>query len=535
MRDMKQIFINERKAKLASGQIDRRQFITGLLAAGVVLPSAMTMAGEVLAATPKRGGSYTQGVGHGSTTDSLDPGTYENGFMLNLGLATGGYLTEVKADGSLAGDMAESYDTDDGQVWTFKLRPGMEFHNGKSVTAQDVIASIDHHRVEGTKSAAKGILEPITAIRADGDNVVFELREANADFPFLLSDYHLIIKPATDGKIDPTDGISAGAYTIERFEPGVRLEGKRFANDYRGDTRGWFDEVTQLSIVDATARQNALMSGDVMAIDRVDPKIVALLARNPAIEILEETGTLHYTFPMRLDSPPFDNFDLRMALKLAVKRQELVDKILAGHGALGNDHPISTANQFHADLPQREFDADRARDHYKKSGHSGPLVLRTSEAAFAGATDAAQLIAASAKEAGIDVQVKREPKDGYWSNIWNKEPWCACYWGGRPTEDWMFASGYLKDVEWNDTAFRGTPESERFNKLAVEARGELDQKKRAELYHECQKLISDFGGTICPMFANHIMGVSKKVGHGEVAANWELDGGKSMERWWMAG
>ena len=110
------------------------------------------------------------------------------------------------------------------------------------------------------------------------------------------------------------------------------------------------------------------------------------MSKNPNLNIQQVTGTLHYTFPMRLNVEPFDNYDLRMALKLAIKRQELVDKILLGYGALGNDHPISTANRFHAsDLPQREFDPEKAAEHYKKSGHSGTIQLSASDAAFAGA------------------------------------------------------------------------------------------------------------------------------------------------------
>ena len=534
MRDMKTIYIAEQKAKLAAGRIDRRQFLTGLLAAGVVLPTAMSMAGDVMAATPKKGGTFRQGVGHGSTTDSLDPATYENGFMITVGLSCSSCLTEVNPDGSLTGDLAESYESEDAQTWVFKLRQGVEFHNGKTVTAEDVIASINHHRGEESKSAAKGILKPIKDIRAEGDGtVVFELEQANADFPFLMSDYHLVMMPSEGGKVDPTSKVRSGAYTIETFEPGVRLEGKRNPNYYKSD-RAHFDEVVQLAIIDATARQQALMSGDVDAIDRVDPKTVALMGRNPNIEILEETGTLHYTFPMRLNVEPFGNDDLRMALKLAIKRQELVDKILLGHGALGNDHPISPTQQFHAGLEQREFDPEKAAEHYKKSGHSGTIQLSTSEAAFAGAVDAAQLIAASAKEAGIDIEVVREPKDGYWSNVWNKKGWCACYWGGRPTADWMFSSAYTDDTEWNDTAWKGTEGSKKFNDIVVQARGELDAGKRDALYKEAQSLIRDTGGTICPMFANYIMGVSKKVGHGDLAANWEMDGAKSLERWWFS-
>ena len=102
---------------------------------------------------------------------------------------------------------------------------------------------------------------------------------------------------------------------------------------------------------------------------------------------------------------------------------------------------------LNTEIAQREFDPDKAAEYYKKSGHSGTIKLSASDAAFAGAVDAAQLIAASAKEAGIDIEVVREPKDGYWSNVWNKKGWCACYWGGRPTQDWMYSAAYTADTE----------------------------------------------------------------------------------------
>jgi peptide/nickel transport system substrate-binding protein len=203
---------------------------------------------------------------------------------------------------------------------------------------------------------------------------------------------------------------------------------------------------------------------------------------------------------------------------------------------VGNDHPISPIVPFHAaDLPQRDYDPDQARFHYEKSGHSGTIQLSASDAAFAGAVDAAQLVQASAAAAGIDIEIVREPRDGYWSNVWNKKPWCACYWGGRPTVDWMFASAYVAETEWNDTAWRDTEAADRFNAIVVEARAELDEARRAEMYYEAQKLIHEDGGAIVPMFANYIMGKSPDITHGEnVASNWENDGNRATERWWMA-
>jgi len=532
---MKDKYLHDQKLGLLTGRIGRRQFIRSVVAAGVALPTAMSMASTVLAATPKKGGTLRQGFGHGATTDSLDPGTYENGFMTAAGYTWGNNLTEIDNDGSLVPELAESYESSDAKTWVFKLRKGVVFHNGKSLTPEDVIASFNFHRGEDSKSAAKGLLTSIKDIRKDGNSVVFELENADAGFPFIVSDYHLLIMPSEGGKVNPTAGIGTGPYKIENFEPGVRLQSTRNPNYFKSG-RAHFDSIENLSLLDTAARQSAIMNGDIDVANRVDPKTVALLARVPSLSILEATGTLHYTFPMRVNIAPFDNYDLRMALKLSIKRQEMLDKILLGHGAMGNDHPISTANPYHASgLAQREFDPDKAKHHYKKSGHSGAIQLSAADAAFAGAVDAAQLIAASAAEAGINIEVVREPKDGYWSNVWNKKGWCACYWGGRPTEDWMFKSAYTDDTEWNDTAWKTTDASKKFNTIVRAARSELDEDKRRGMYAECQALINDDGGAIVPMFANHIMAVSKKVTHDDkIAANWENDGNKSAERWWFA-
>ena len=297
---MKKQFISLQKFKLTTGQIDRRQFVMSAVAAGVVLPSALTMADKAMAATPKKGGTMRYGVGHGSTTDSLDSGTFENSFMTNTGMTFGNHLTEIGSDGQLRPELAESYESSDAKTWVFNLRKGVEFHNGKTLTAEDVIATFDYHRNEDSKSAAKGLLTAVTSIKADGPNrVIMELNAPNAGFPYIVSDYHLLIKPSKDGKIDSQSGIGTGGYVLQNFEPGVRATFKRNAN-YWKDGTAHFDEVEMISLIDTAARQNAVMNGDVDAIDRVDPKTVSLLARVPTLGILEIAGTLHYTMPMRV-------------------------------------------------------------------------------------------------------------------------------------------------------------------------------------------------------------------------------------------
>ena len=286
----------------------------------------------------------------------------------------------------------------------------------------------------------------------------------------------------------------------------------------------------RLAIIDPTARTNALTTGEVDTIDRVDLKTAHLLARKSGVRLEEVTGTKHYTFPMRTDTSPFDDNNVRMALKHAVNREEIVEKILFGHGVVGNDHPIAPSNPFHAaTLPQRQYDPDKARFYAKKAGGIS-VQLSAADAAFAGAVDAAVLYKEHAAAAGIEIEVIREPNDGYWKNVWMKKPWGACYWGGRPTEDWMFTTAYMGGADWNDTFWK----HDRFDKLLIWARAETNQAKRREMYYAMQEIVRDEGGVVIPMFANYVLAMTDKVKHGTLAGNWDMDGQKFMERWWFA-
>ncbi len=440
---------------LERGKISRREFIAKASALGATAALSTSILGvPARAATPKKGGTLRIGIAHGSTTDSLDPATFEQTFTQVLGYGLRGHLTEVDTSGELIPDLSEGWEaSDDAVQWTFKLRKGVEFHNGKTLDANDVVASFNHHRGEESKSAAKSILEPVVEIKADGkDTVVFSLREGNADFPFIVSDYHIAMMPANDGGVDWQSGVGTGGYMLESFEPGVRASLKRNPNYYK-QGRAHFDTCEMLTIIDVAARTNALTTGEIDAMDRVEIKTVNLLQRNKDIRIEETSGTAHYTFAMRTDTPPFDNNDVRLALKYAVDREALLQSVLRGHGVLGNDHPIGPSQRYHAaDLPQRAYDPDKAKFHLKKAGLSSLSVdLSAADAAFAGAVDAAVLYKEHARKAGITINVVREPNDGYWSNVWMKKPWSAVYWGGRPTDDWKFSTAYAAGASWNDT------------------------------------------------------------------------------------
>jgi peptide/nickel transport system substrate-binding protein len=512
--------------------MNRRGVLKAGAAAGLVA-STGTMA---FADGPKRGGTLRLGLAGANTSDSWDGRTHSDSYMTVMGHGcVFDCLTEIAADGSLKGELAESWEASaDAKIWTFNLRQGVKFHNGKDFNADDVIASLNMHTAEGAKSAAKPIVAAITEMKKITDHQIqMTLAAGNADFAYLLSDYHILIYPAGMEEEAIAKGIGTGLYEVVSFDPGVRCVTKRVADHYKGDSAGFFDSIEAIAINDSNARQTAMMTGQVDAINRVDNKAEALYKANPNVAISEVTGNQHFTFPMLTNLSPFDNIHVRKALKHALNRQEMVDKILLGHGAVGNDHPIGPANQYYAsDLPQNSYDPDKAKFHLKEAGLDSLSVdLSAANAAFPGAIDAAQLYQASAKAGGININVVQEPDDGYWSNVWLKKPWCACYWSGRPTEDWMFSSAYETGVPWNDNHW----ENARFQELLLTARAELDSDKRRDMYHEMQALCSSEGGTVVPMYANYVDAHSTKVMHAEkVGNNFQMDGSRLCERWWFA-
>lgn len=519
---------------LAEGKISRREFLVRLSALGIsaaLLPEMLSTA--AWAATPKKGGRLRQGLDTGSTTDSLDPAmcisampnTIAHGQLYNN-------LVEIDYKGEAIPELAENWEsTPDAKKWTFKIRKGVEFHNGKTLDAEDVVFSINHHRGETNKSGAKGAVNPIADIKADDKyTVTFTLREGNADFPYLLSDYHLGILPA--GTTDFQKGIGTGGYSVVKFEPGIRCLTKRYPN-YWKEGRAHFDEVETIAITDMSARVNALRTGQVDYINRVDTKIASFLEKEPGIQLINVVGNYHYSFPMLTDTPPYDNNNVRLALKYAVNREAMVKAILGAYGRIGNDNPIGSTQRFFAsELPQRVYDPEKAKFHLKKSGiGSNTFKLHTADNVFPGSMDASVLYKEHAAKAGINIEVVREPDDGYWKNVWMKRPWCTCYWTARPTVDFTFSTIYAEGADVNDTHWK----HERFNKLLKEARAELNVAKRREMYVEMQRLVRDEGGVVIPMLPNTLEAGTPKLKHGEIAANWQLDGFKLSERWWFEG
>ena len=475
------------------------------------------------------------GSAHGSADDTLDPAFLPNAFITAVSAATHNTLTAVGTDGAIEADLAEHHEsTPDARRWIFDLRTGLEFHNGKRLTTTDVIESINYHRKADSKSAVKSLLAGIEDIRSDGPSrVVVTLKDGTADLPFYLADKNLPIYPSKDGGgIEWAAGVGTGPMMLDNLEPGVKAILRKNPSYYKPG-RPYFDGAEIYSIPDVAARASALMSGRVDYIDRAEAKTLDRLSRVPSVETLVVKGTSHYTAPMNATSAPFNDRNVRLAVKYAIDREEIVRKILAGYGVAGNDDPVADGQQYRIDpQPRHVYDVDKAKFYLKQAGLDHlDLTLTASDAAFAGAVDTAVLIQDSAAKAGIGVNVERVPSDGYWSSVWMKRPWCLSYWNGRPTCDMLLSALYTSDAPWNESFFK----NERFDALSRQARPELDPSKRAEIFAEMQDLIHEDSGQIVLMFNYFLSAHSKRLRHPDgIARHLDQDGFRLYERWWFA-
>ena len=507
----------------------RRQLIASATSLG--LSATFGIAPAFAQTTPQKGGTLRLGMDGGSASDSLDPRTYSSSIANFYGRTFWNALVEVDSKGNATPELAESWESRPGaKEWIFNIRRGISFTSGKTLDADDVIHSINIHRGE-TKSPAKGILAPIAEIKKLSPNQIqISLSAGNADLPYVFADYHLIIVP--NGTIDFTKGDGTGAFSLVEFTPGVRVVGKRKGGSYWKPNRGNFDAVEIRYINDATARTQALVTGQVDAINRVDPKTATLLARNRAINLVRtKGGGNRFSFVTQTDQDPFKNRDLVLALKFGIDRKRIIENVFSGYAIEGNDHTIGPLNKYyHSGQIQRAYDPDKAAFHFKKTGFSGSIDLIVSEGAFNGATDAAVVFQESSKRAGIPIEIKRVSGDGYWDNVWRKVPFCATYWANRPTADLQLTQTFMSGQTWNDTKYVNP----RFDKLMIDARVELNEVKRRAMYAECQTLLSEEAGMVCFAIADQMDGCSTKVRGLEPHAAFDMNDNRLAEKGWFA-
>lgn len=504
--------------------ISRRNLLKTSAASGLIA----ALPGRAWTAGPKRGGHLVMASAGGSTADSLDPRAFNSPYSAAMSGIIYNTLVEVSGiDLMLRPGLAKSWEASNGsRTWTFDLREDVTFHNGKPFSSEDALFSLKRHGEEASQSSVRGFIAELSDIRTDGPNrIVIDLSAPNYLFPAVLSHYALGIIPANTMTFD---GVGTGPYKLTKFSPGDTLEGVRNEQYFKRNA-AYVDSVECLSINDPSALASALQAGQVNLTTELDPRTALLMGQMPNLKIFDTPGRGYVCFNMRVDMPPFDNPDMRMALKLAINRPDMLRRVYSGSGQIGHDTPIAPIDPaYDARLPQNQYDPERAKALFDKVGHKGSIVLHTSDAISSYSVDMAVVFQEHAARAGIPFEVRREPADGYWQTIPGQVPFCVSASPGWPTADMAFSNSVLSTASPNQTKWVNKD----FDAAVIAARAEVDIAKQNAFYATAQKICNKDGSIIIPFFPNGLEGATSDL-EGFVPAAMNLAAYRAVEEVWF--
>jgi peptide/nickel transport system substrate-binding protein len=511
---------DERWRLLERSALTRREALRGALAGGVLVGTAGVLAacgsedvdvptsdsGATSLENVGNGGSLRIGVAGGGADDSIDAHVLatvpdiSRAFQLYEPLAG----RDTNSDFELV--LAESIEPEQGaQTWTIRLKPDITFHNGKPVTADDVLFSLQ--RIvdpDDPKTGAASIsyMDLERSRKLDDRTVRIRLKFPNVGFPDDLGQYFNSVVP-TD--YDPAKPVGSGPFMYDSFVPGERSVFKKNPDYWREDMPR-ADEVVIIDFPDDTPRVNALLSGQVDAITNLPPSQIAQVESNDQFKVLiSETGGWQ-PFTMRVDQEPFKDVRVRQAMRLLVDREQMIEQVLSGQGRVANDLYSPYDPGYNDDLPQRRQDLDQAKSLLRQAGQSDLRVELVTSPVFQGIVEAAQVIAEQAKGAGVTIEVRKVDSGTFYGDNYLSWTFAQDFWATRSYLS-QVAQGSLPDSPFNETHW-ADPE---FLDLISAARAELDEDRHIELLKAAQEIEWERGGLIVWSFSNQVDAYSDTV------------------------
>ncbi|WP_223532670.1 ABC transporter substrate-binding protein [Pseudomonas sp. BF-R-30] len=496
--------------------MSRRNALQMLGLAGVAVAGASSLfgaAGKLFAddeaASPgkgKPGGRIRVAGSSSSTADTLDPakGSSSTDYVRHYMFYNG--LTRFDSHMVPQLELAERIETTDATLWVISLRKEVTFHNGKALTAADVVFSLLRHKDPLTGSKVLPLASQFAEVKAVGTHEVqIQLSGPNAELPSVLAISHMLIVP--EGTSDFNQGIGTGPFKAKEFKPGERSIGVRNSNYWKPGLP-YLDEIEFIAIADESSRVNALLSGDVHIVNEVNPRSTVRIKGSTKHRVVDSPSGNYTDLIIRQDQLPGKSPEFTQAMKLLLDREQIKSAIFRGFARVGNDHPIAPgARFFNADLPQRAYDPEKAKFLLKKAGMESITMPLMCSPAATGSVDIAVLLQQSAKEAGLKLDVNRLPSDGYWSNHWAKHPLSFGNINPRPNADMLFSQFFQSTAPWNESGWK----NEQFDQLLVQARGETDEAKRGKMYADMQTLVHEHSGIGVPVFISNIDGADQRV------------------------
>jgi peptide/nickel transport system substrate-binding protein len=475
---------------------------SGGAAGGAPATGADAAAGAVV-----KGGRLRVGIIGGAASETLDfnQALAEMDTARALNLFEG--LTDFDAEGKSYNVLAEELVPNaDASVWTIKVRPDVEFHNGKQLSADDVVFSLKYMLDPANKAQGAGSLtglQPRNIRRKDAMTVELKLDRPNAFLSDVLGDR--AVKIFAEGT-DFASPVGTGPFKFESWKRGDRSLFVKHAAYWNGEP--YLDELELVSISDANARVNALKAGQIDGLSQADLTLVDTITGNPALTLLEKVGGQYTGLYVDSTAKPFTDNNVRQALRYLCDREQMVANALRGKGKIGNDLPCWFDEFYAGDIAQRAHDPEKAKSLLAAAGlENATFTLHTSDPAPA-MLESSTLFAQQAKEAGITVKLRKWPTDQYYSKAYNHYPFAATNWGGRPLSS-QIALAYMKASPYNETKWIDSG----FEALIEKAFATPDVDKRKPIMVEAQQMLFDEGATIIWGFLPNIDAISAKV-HG---------------------
>jgi len=483
-----------------------RRAAAGAVAVGV-LPLGATLA-NAANTRPRRGGRLRVAV-PSSKAETLDPHAASQEHDIALGRALYDRVADFGRDMKPYLTLAEEITPNGaGTVWTIRLKKNVVFHNGKHLTADDVVYS--YRRILNKKLALQAtadlpFLKPTDVQRVDKHTVRLHLTRPIGDLVTILAARGANIIPA--GYTNFRQPVGTGPFKLKKWLPGQSTTFARF-DQYWGDHgRPYLDELVILPVADSATRLNALLAGQVDTIVQVEPTQVGTLKSNK-MGLLNAKSGQWTPMVMALQRPPFTDVRVRQAFRLMVDREQMGTNVLLGYGSIGNDLFSPLDPLYARDLPQRKPDIDKAKFLLKQAGQSD-LAVTLYTADFApGALSSATLFAPQASKAGATVNLNKWAADSYYSGPYEKQAFFQTEWGTRPLDSQMLQC-VNRASPYNETQWL----SQKFDSLTNKALSTVNPARRQALYHDAQEQLWNSGGYIIWGFPNNLDAYSPKV-HG---------------------
>jgi peptide/nickel transport system substrate-binding protein len=530
----------------SAGKITRREFVRRGTVVGMSIPLVSFLA----AACGGGGGGETTGGGTTPTATGavqaggnirvalIQPATEPNPIIVKdeggAGLlgSTGEFLSFSNEQLELEPRLAESWEPNaDGTEWTFKIRQGVTFHSGATLTANDVKTTfetlVNPKNASNALSALGGVLSPGNTEAPDDATVVFHLDAANGNFPTLVSsaNYNAIIIPAD---LDPADWgktfDGTGPFKLESFTPKV---GAKFVrNDAYWGTKANPDSM-ELKFYDEEGPMIVAIQGD--EVDFVEHFSVSggqALLTDPNVQVIAIRTATHRQLHMRTDKDPFTDKRVRQAIALTLDRPALVDGLWDGKADLGNDSPFAPLYpSTDTSVAQRAKNIDQAKQLLSDAGMADGFSVELNTWKGFEIPDLAQLVKQYAAEIGVTVNLKITDDATYYGDaVFGSSPWLDSVmgitdYGHRPVPNVYLASVYTSKGTWNAAHFKNPQADELIGQYIAAL--DLDSQRSAA--KQIQELLLDETPVSIPYFYNFLSAAKPNLLNAVSAATGQFD------------